>query len=386
MVVVHLTSSRFFGGPERQMLGLAHSLACQSAFLSFSEGGRCQSFLEAARREGFHAHALEHDTPNLRAAIDELAGILQDLGAEVLCCNGYKADLLGRIAARRMRIPVVAVSRGWTRESWKVRLYESLDRLHLRWMDRVVCVSEGQAARVRQSGVPAHRVAVIRNAINTERFERPDPHCRERLRGYFGHAPSRLVGAVGRLSPEKGFGVLVDAARQIARQDRTVGFLVFGDGALRDSLARRIDAAGLAGRFILAGFRDDLDSLLPGLDTLVLPSFTEGLPNVVLEAFAAEIPVVATAVGGTPEIVTDEVNGYLVPPGDPDALARRMSDLLVSEERRRAMGSQGRQRIEEEFTFEIQARAYAQLFAELTEGASTSSQAKLRATPVASEV
>jgi glycosyltransferase involved in cell wall biosynthesis len=386
MVIAHLTSSRFFGGPERQMLGLAHGLACQSVFLSFSEGGRCQTFLEEARREGFHAHALGHDTPNLRAAVDELAGLLHEFEVEILCCNGYKADLLGRIAARRSRIPVVAVSRGWTRESWRVRLYESLDRFHLRWMDRVVCVSEGQAARVRQSGIPAHRVAVIHNAIDTGRFERPDPDCRERLQGYFTHAPSRLIGAVGRLSPEKGFGVLVDAARQIARHDRTVGFLVFGDGAQRDSLARRIDAAGLAGRFILAGFRDDLDSLLPGLDTLVLPSFTEGLPNVVLEAFAAEIPVVATAVGGTPEVVTDEVNGYLVPPGDPDALARRIGDVLACEKRRRAMGGQGRQRIEEEFTFEKQASAYARLFAELTEGASAPSQSETRATPVASEV
>jgi glycosyltransferase involved in cell wall biosynthesis len=125
---------------------------------------------------------------------------------------------------------------------------------------------------------------------------------------------------------------------------------------------------------------------LPGLDALVLPSFTEGLPNVVLEAFAAEIPVVATATGGTPEVVTDGVNGYLVPPGDPDALARRIGDVLASEERRRAMGRQGRQRIEEEFTFETQARGYARLFAELTEGASAPSKAEGRATPVASEV
>jgi glycosyltransferase involved in cell wall biosynthesis len=368
------------------MLGLAHSLACRSIFLSFSEGGRCQPFLEEARRNGFAAHALEHDTPNLRAAVDELAGHLHDFGAEVLCCNGYKADLLGRIAARRVRIPVIAVSRGWTRETWKVRLYESLDRLHLRWMDRVVCVSEGQAARVRQAGVSEHRVVVIHNAIDAERFERPDPDCRARLLEYFAQPPSRLIGAVGRLSPEKGFGVLVDAARQIARREPATGFLLFGDGALRDNLARRIDAAGLAGRFILAGFRDDLDCLLPGLDALVLSSFTEGLPNVVLEAFAAEIPVVATSVGGTPEVVTDGVNGYLVPPGDPDALARRIGDVLASEDQRRAMGGRGRQRIQEEFTFENQARAYARLFAELTEGAPRRAQREVCATPVASEL
>jgi glycosyltransferase involved in cell wall biosynthesis len=368
MVVVHLTSSRFFGGPERQMLGLAHGLACQSIFLSFAEGGNCQAFLEEARLEGFAANALENDTPFLRAAIEELTGHLHDLAAEILCCNGYKANLLGRIAARRARIPVVAVSRGWTRETWKVRLYEAVDRLHLRWMDRIVCVSEGQGVKVRRLGVPANRVNVIRNAIRADRFDNSEPDCRERLLDYFIDPPKRLVGAVGRLSPEKGFSVLIDAARELAEHDPKIGFIVFGDGAMRRDLLHRIAVAGLMGRFILAGFRNDLDSLLPGLDALALPSFTEGLPNVVLEALAAGVPVVASSVGGTPEVVDDGINGYLVPPGNPEELARRLDDLLASEERRRAMGRRGRQKVCEEFTFEAQARSYARVFAELTDG------------------
>src|SRR5207245_1276817 len=146
MVIVHLTASPFLGGPERQMLGLAQSLAadCRSVFFSFAEDGRCRPFLEEARRQGFEAHALKGDTPHFAAAVDELADQLRHLRADVLCCHGYKADLLGRWAARRHKIPVVAVSRGWTGENVRVRLFEALDRLHLRWMDHVVCVSEGQ--------------------------------------------------------------------------------------------------------------------------------------------------------------------------------------------------------------------------------------------------
>jgi glycosyltransferase involved in cell wall biosynthesis len=368
MIVVHLTSSRFFGGPERQMLGLAHGLACRSVFLSFAEEGNCQAFLEEARLEGFSAHALEQDTPHWRAAVEELTGHLHDLGAEVLCCNGYKANLLGRIAARRARIPVVAISRGWTRETWKVRLYEAVDRLHLRFMDRVVCVSGGQATKVRKCGVAANRIVVIRNAIQAERFDDPEPDCRDCLLDFFKDPPDRVVGAVGRLSREKGFGVLVDAAREISRTDLKTGFILFGDGMLRSDLVRRIEDAGLAGRFILAGFRKDLDSLLPGLDALALSSFTEGLPNVVLEAFAAGVPVVATAVGGTPEVIDDGINGYLVPPSNAKALAKRLRDLLASEDRRRTMGRRGRRKVLDAFSFETQARAYARLFAELTDG------------------
>src|SRR5262249_31417257 len=131
MRVVHLTASTFFGGPERQMLGLARHLApaYRSAFLSFSEGGRCEAFVASARQQGYGARALAQATPRLRAALKELRGELARLGAGVLCCHGYKADVLGRLAARRLGIPVVAVSRGWTAETWKVRLYEALDRI-----------------------------------------------------------------------------------------------------------------------------------------------------------------------------------------------------------------------------------------------------------------
>jgi glycosyltransferase involved in cell wall biosynthesis len=382
MVVVHLTSSRFFGGPERQMLGLAENLACRSAFLSFSEGGRCEAFLTHARRAGFSAQALENDTPYLRAAVNELAGHLQDLGAGVLCCNGYKANLAGRLAARRMRVPAIAVSRGWTGETWKVRVYEALDRLHLRLMSHVVCVSEAQAVKVRRAGVPHHRVSVIRNAVQTDRFENPDPDGREQLLSYFDRKPQRIIGAVGRLSPEKGFAVLIEAARQVASSDAQAGFLIFGDGGLRANLERRIATAGLGGGFVLAGFRTDLDRLLPSLDALVLPSYSEGLPNVVLEAFAAGVPVVATAVGGIPEIVADGENGYLVPPGDATALAARMRDLLGSRSRRREMGQRGKERVQEEYTFETQARAYARLFAVLTDERYGRTQAATQPSPV----
>ncbi len=385
MVVVQLTSSRFFGGPERQMLGLAHGLACRSVFLSFAEGGHCQAFLEEARLEGFAAQALEHDTPHLRAAAEELTGHLHDLGAEILCCNGYKANLIGRIAARRARIPVVAVSRGWTRETWKVRLYETVDRLHLRCMDRVVCVSEGQAAKVRRCGVAAHRIVVIRNAIQSERFDDPEPDSRKRLLDYFIDPPGRIIGAVGRLSPEKGFAILVDAAKELARENPVLGFILFGDGVQRQDLSRRIAAAGLSRRFVLAGFRNDLDSLLPGLDALALSSFSEGLPNVVLEAFAAGVPVVATAVGGTSEVVDDGVNGYLVPPGEPEPMARRLRDLLASEERRRTMGRRGRRKVRADFTFAAQARAYARVFAELTDDPCGKPARATRNTPVATQ-
>jgi glycosyltransferase involved in cell wall biosynthesis len=367
MIVVHLTASTFHGGPERQMLGLAHHLppADRSVFLSFAEGGRCRHFLSMARHHGFEAVAVANDTPRLWAAAGEIADHLARLGADVLCCHGYKANLVGRLAARRVKIPAAAVARGWTAESWKVRLYERMDRFHLRWMDHVVCVSEAQAVRVRRAGVRPERLSVIYNAIDPSRFPEPDPRYRAKLLRHFRQPRTHLVGAAGRLSPEKGFDVLVAAAERVLRLRPTAGFVLFGEGPERPRLQQQISAAGLGGSFVLCGFRPDLDRFLPHFDLLVLPSYTEGLPNVVLEAFAAGVPVVATAVGGTPEVVEDGVSGYLVRPGDIDALAGRTADALADADRLPAMGAEGRLRVQERFGFAAQARLYRQLFQQL---------------------
>ena len=368
MHLVHLTASTFFGGPERQTLGLGKALPAnyRSTYLSFSEGGRCRAFIDHLIDAGFDARSLDYDTPNLRAAIRELTLLLTDLEANILLTHGYKANMLGRIAARRCGIPVVAVSRGWTGENLKVRCYEALDRIHLRYLDAVVCVSEGQAKKVRRTGVAAKCIHVIRNAARLDAFRDPDPHYRERLRQLARASENDLIVlAAGRLSPEKGFHVLIEAAAQIVKDNKQTRFVLFGEGTQRALLEKRIGELGLHGQFTLAGFRDDLDRLLPWADLVVLPSFTEGLPNVALEACAAGIAVVATAVGGTPEVVRNGLNGMLVPPGDPAALSDGILKLCVDDAQRLALGAAGRRFMQEHFSFAAQAEAYQRLFARL---------------------
>jgi glycosyltransferase involved in cell wall biosynthesis len=179
---------------------------------------------------------------------------------------------------------------------------------------------------------------------------------------FFRPARKKVVGAAGRLSPEKGFDVLINAISLVRDQDGEVGFVIFGDGPLKDALQHQIAALGLAGMVILAGFRGDLDRYVPHLDMLVLPSHTEGLPNVVLEACAAGVPVVATSVGGTPEVIEGGVSGLLVPPGDPVALASALCEMLGDEENAREMAFQGRQRVLEWFSFHRQVEQYLELF------------------------
>jgi glycosyltransferase involved in cell wall biosynthesis len=364
--ILHLTSSRLFGGPERQMLGLGAALPLEyrSIFASFWEEGNCLPFINEARRRGFQTHQIQGSRFRPLAALKGVKTALERFGADVLFCHGYKADTLGLWAARRHGIPVIGVSRGWTGESMRVRLYEALDRRVLRCMDHVVCVSEGQRAKVLRAGVAPEKTSVIHNAIQVT-DEEPDERYRRLLKEMFAAPPKQLVLAAGRLSPEKGFGVLLDAAHTVLDRDPGVGFVLFGDGALRPTLEKQIAAHGMTGRFVMAGFRNDLSRFLPNADIVVLPSFTEGLPNVALEACAAGKPVVATRVGGTPEVIVDGLNGFLVPPGDPVRLARAILKLLRSRSARRAMGEHGLARVRSAFTFDGQSWLYRDLLSRL---------------------
>jgi glycosyltransferase involved in cell wall biosynthesis len=372
MRLVHLTASPFFGGPERQMLGLAKALPAEYdvTFVSFAESGRCEPFLDEVRRAGFDAIRLRHDTPRLLAARRELTTLLKRLDADLLLCHSYKANLVGRPAARRAGVPAWAVARGWTGQDFRVRCYDQLDRLMLSHMDLVVAVSDGMANAVRSTGVPAAKVRVIRNAAREDAFRDPDPRHRRAMDAMFSKPGARIVLSANRLTPDKGTHVLIEAIPAVLQADPGARFLVCGDGASRPHLECLVREAGLQDYVVFAGFRPDLDDWMPNADVLALPSFNEGLPNVVLEACACGVPCVATAVFGTPEVLHDEVNGYLVPAGDAAALADGITRLLADPALRRRLGAAGRELVREEFTFAAQARRYLSLFAEMGVGRS----------------
>ncbi|HEX6629040.1 MAG TPA: glycosyltransferase family 4 protein [Gemmatimonadaceae bacterium] len=364
MKVVHLTDSPFYGGPERQMRGLSVELrdSVDSTILCFRDHRSSLPFIEQLNAAGIAARMIGHANPHFLSMISDVAADLRRERADLLVCHGYKADVIGWFAARRVGLPVISVSRGWTAHTLKVRAYEALDRRMLARMDAVVCVSAGQAVKVLRSGIARDRLHVIHNSVDPTRFRTRNPGERAVLETLFTHKPDVIIAAVGRLSPEKGFDQLIDAARIIVSAAHHVGIVLIGDGPERRKLEARVRAAGLESNVVFTGFRNDVDRLLPSADILVQSSYTEGLPNVVLEACAAGVPVVATDVGGTSEIIDDVVNGFLVPPADPAALAGRVINLARSPLLRQEMGQRGRNIVRSRFSFARQAAQYEDLF------------------------
>jgi len=366
-VIVHLRASNFVGGPEKQILEHMQRMAdspYRLVLCSYDENDGPSSLHQTGEAFGLECHRLASNGLLSPRVVFDLTKLMVSLEASLLVSHGYKPNILGRLACWRTGVRTLAVSRGWTWENWKIRMFEAVDRLFLRYADHVVAVSQGQRDKILKAGIPVEKVQVIRNAINLNDMPRKDPSMPERNRlGIPSHA--LLVGTAGRLSPEKNHLGFVQAAAKVAATRDDVHFVVWGEGFMRPQLEQAVRDNGLAERFHLPGFNKDVRKALHELDVFVLPSHTEGLSNVLLEAFACSKPIVATAVGGNPEVVEDGVNGILTPADNSDALAAAILSLCDSPALRVAMGQAGRKRVSDEFDFSSQTERYMSLYRRL---------------------
>jgi glycosyltransferase involved in cell wall biosynthesis len=366
VTVAHCIASNFYGGPERQVLTHLEHLqrsGVRPLLIPFFEEGRRNELYLHAQERGIPVAPLRRQGAFNPLLIGELAGVLHREQVHLLVTHGYKANVVGRLASWFMRVPEVAVSRGWTGECPRVRLYERLDRLFLRFARHVVAVSAGQRAKVVEAGVPAARVSVIHNAIDLETY----PPSAGVLRPLLGIPDTaEVVITAGRLSPEKNHAGMIRAAAMVLERHPDVYFAVFGEGALRSRLERQIEEAGLQNRFFLPGFRKDMRGIMHECDIFVLPSFTEGLPNVALEAAACRRPVVCTRAGGSPEVVRHGHTGLVTEPGDDAALAAAVGSLLDDPALRRTMGENAYSFISRSFSYAGQTEQYLNLYRRIT--------------------
>lgn len=261
---------------------------------------------------------------------------------------GY-ADLLGGLAARSLGIPTVATLHGDVDlDNRRARLRRDAMRLARRVSaERLIAVSEAaRAAYVAGGSYPPGRVVVVRNGIAGTAL----PGAGQEVRRELGLEPEHLVVAmISSLRREKAHDLAFAAVRELVVSMPEVRLLVVGDGRLRAEVARA--AKPLGDRVVLAGFRDDTMAVLDATDVLLHPSRHDALPTTIIEAMAAGTPVLATRVGGIPELIDDGVSGILLaPPPVPSEIAAVLAGLLRDPARRRQLAAAGRARFEREFT------------------------------------
>lgn len=320
---------------------------------------------ERLRAEGFDVRCVERQPGLDWSVIGRLADELDD-SVDVVHCHQYTPWFYGTLAAARARRPVAFTEHG-RHQPDRPRLKRVLfNRWLLRHTGAISAVSRSiREALVANEKLPAGRIRVLYNGIDPAPFA-PAPGRREAARAALGvDEGTFLVGHAGRLVPVKNQGLLLAAAARLrGLADRPVRLQVAGDGPLRKELGVAADSLGVGDITEFLGRRDDLPELLAAWDAFVLCSHSEGTSVTLLEAMAAGCPVVATAVGGNPELVEDGGAGYLVAAGDEAALAEALARLAADPGARARMGVVGQARVEANFSFDAMMDGMQQLWAE----------------------
>lgn len=298
----------------------------------------------------------------------KLRALIAERRIDVLHAHDYKTDLLALLLARATGVAPLATVHGWTGHSTRERMcYYPADKRVLARFPRLVAVSSEIARELVSHGADPERITVVLNAIDHRRFRR-DPASVADARAALGVTSSDVViGAVGRLEPQKRFDLLIEAFAAIRADQPDARLVIAGDGSLRDALARQRDRLALGDRCILTGHVADVIPLHHAFDLFVQSSDYEGTPNAVLEAMAMETPIVATDAGGTAELVHDGEHGRIIPRGRVDRLIHGIQAALGDWYSTRQMADRARLRVEGELSFESRCRRVERIYQELAE-------------------
>ncbi len=275
--------------------------------------------------------------------------------------HDYKSNYLGLRLRKKRPMKLVTTVHGWVRNTWKTPAYYMLDKWCLRRYDHVICVSNDLYEQCLRLGVPENRCSLIENAIDTMQYSRSMKI--EEAKEILGFPKDRfIIGACGRLSPEKNFAGLINVVSELIGEGTPISLYIAGDGPIRETLERQISATGRSEHIHLLGFRDDIMTFYQGLDIFVLNSLREGLPNVVLEAMAYEVPVLSTRVAGVPRLITNGYDGILIDMKNEVELKLRLKTLLEDSDYRHMIGENGTFTIKRQYNFGVRMKKIRDIY------------------------
>jgi glycosyltransferase involved in cell wall biosynthesis len=366
--VLHFRQSSNIWGPEKWILDLCWNLLPYgfsgeiAIMYRRSRGEPAEHPLQAAARAQMTPITqLDGRPAALRQSIRWLRDKLRGEEFSILHAHEYKTNLLAALAANgiRRRPPVLVATVRHTEPGCQMGLFQGLDSLVLHRFDRLTVPSRGALEELKHWPKLLSKAHVIRHAVDCASLARDGP-----VAGLPESTGGPVVSIIGRLQAVKGHQVFLESARRVLLKKPDARFWVVGEGELRGELEAVTSRLGLAGAVSFLGYRNDIPNVMASSDVIACASSYESGPRCVLEALSLGRPVVATSVGGIPEIISDGETGMLVPPGDPEALAAAIARLLADRELACSLGTAGRKLIEERYTGEAQASAMAAFYRE----------------------
>jgi glycosyltransferase involved in cell wall biosynthesis len=347
--ILQLLATGGSGGAQESFTGLLLRLdrsRYEVRALSLSAG----SAVQRLRALGLAVDVIDQADDDL--AVGELADWLRREEIDLVHAHMFRAEVIGTRAGLAAEVPVIMA----TVHSSRVRSDDDVARLATLTpsMDRLIVPSESIRRKVVAEARAGARFAVVPNGVDLSRFASPSSGSFRRELDMPMSAP--LVGVVARLEPEKGHRVLLEAWPSVLQAFPTARLAIVGEGSQARVLRKLARSLKATGSVTFTGRREDVSSVTADLDVSVLPSLREAQGISILEAMARRVPVVATAVGGIPEVVTDGIDGLLVPPADPAALAAAISKLLADQPLRERIGQAGFRTVVERYSIDAQVR------------------------------
>jgi glycosyltransferase involved in cell wall biosynthesis len=364
-------------GPAKNLLQFAQMArssdgppAVEVSVAVFQRPGDPDLFIQAASQLSIPVYPITETGRFDRKVVDGLSELGKSLRPDIVQSHAVKSHFLARKSGLNRVAPWVAFHHGYTWPDLRARVYNQLDRWSLRAAVRVVTVSRPFREELIGRGVPGERIEIVHNAIRPDwgRVAAPG-QTPDGLRARLGiHPSSRVILIVGRLSREKDHLALLHAVSQVRRagdEAANVHLLIVGDGPERPRIETAIRDLGLSQAVTLTGQVPSAEPYYAVADLAVLSSLSEGSPNALLEAMSARVPVVATAVGGVPEIVSDRESALLIPPGDPGALSQAMRELLENDALAGRIAARAYELILARYTPEIRTSRLVEIYGEV---------------------
>jgi glycosyltransferase involved in cell wall biosynthesis len=368
--VLTLIESATVTGPSRNLIEFGKLAAIPEPGLppvevivaTYQRGSSESPLATAAKNAGLSVFTISERRRWDTKVFPQLRQMIAECRPDILESRNVKSHFLVRMLGLHRKCPWVAWNHGYTATSVLDRTYTQLDRWSLRGAYRVATVCGPFAEKLVSRGVQRNRITIIHNSVKP--FVAPPLEQVQRVRHSLRLQNEAVILAVGRLSFEKGFADLLRAAAVLSTTKGVPDFrlVLVGDGPERESLARLASRLGIEGKVTMTGFQRDVKLYYSVARLMVISSHTEGSPNVVLEAMAAGLPIAATAVGGIPEILANELTGLMVPPRNPTAMAGAIMRILTDPELRLRLGAAARLRAESNFTPDAYKRSLVEFY------------------------
>jgi len=360
--VLHLIDSGGLYGAEVMLLNLVKSqvaLGLKPMILSVGDLGVGEKPLEkAAIEQGLKVKAIRFKSGlNVRASIS-LLSFAKSQGYDVIHSHGYKFNILLGLWPKVFRkIPFISTLHGYVnaKKYSKMWINEVLDRFFIKRADLVVLVNRVMLENPVIKSIQLSNYVVIDNGIDVS--SKPDDAVVSNTFKNFMAGHDKILGYVGRLSPEKGIKVLLNALK-IVNNDHLVGVVIIGSGSQYDELNEMTSLLALERNILFLGYIDNPVSYMKQFDALIMPSFTEGLPITLLEAMNAKVPVIASSVGGIPDVLNESSCGYLVKSGNVEALANSITFLIDTPLDAEAKVNRAYRRVCDSYSSEKMAKEY----------------------------